>query len=92
MPPFEPASTASLDLSIGDDKFLLDQIDACKSRDVNGSTGAYEVNLGKPIVQVTGIRKVGNDADVDFIWYFKTINKLGHPPSSDTDYKRIRDC
>jgi hypothetical protein len=76
MPPFLPASFGSVDLSI-DGRFLLDHIDSCKSREVSKTTGAYELRLGKTVVQVTGIRGSGNQALVDFRWHFESINEVG---------------
>lgn len=76
MPPFPGASFGSVDLST-DGRFLLDQIDSCKSREVSKTTGAYELRLGKAVVQVTGIRKSGNQALVDFRWHFESINEVG---------------
>jgi len=76
-PPFPGASVGSIDLSIGENKFLLDEIDDCKFRDVTKAVGVYEVRLGKPIVNVTGIQKDSNQAIVDFTWHFESINEIG---------------
>jgi hypothetical protein len=75
--PFGPASVGSIDLSIGDGSFLLDKIDSCKNRAVGKSTGEYELRLGKAVVEVTGIRKNGDQAIVDFKWHFTSINEVG---------------
>jgi hypothetical protein len=77
MPPFPGPSTGSIDLSIGDSRFLSDHIEPCKTREVASTTGAYEVSLGKTVVEVTGIQKNGSQAVVYFRWHFESINEIG---------------
>jgi hypothetical protein len=76
--PFPPAELGSLDLSLSDVGLLVDHIDVCKPHEVTKTTGAYELSLGKPVVNVTGIRKDGDQAHVDFTWHFESLTKLGH--------------
>jgi len=75
--PFGDPSLGSIDLSIGEQTFLLDKIDSCRSRAVSKFTGAYELRLGKAVVDVTGIRKNGDQSTVDFRWHFTTFNEVG---------------
>jgi hypothetical protein len=77
LPDSGPPSTGSLDLSISDDGFLTDDIDSCKTREVGPMTGAYELTLGKPVVNVNGIREEGKRAFVDFTWHFESLNEVG---------------
>jgi hypothetical protein len=78
-PPYRwPASAGSLDLSRDSfGKLLTDEIEPCASRQPNGDTGAYELKLGDPVVEVNGIRKDGNRAHVDFTWHFESLNEVG---------------
>jgi hypothetical protein len=73
--PFPAPSLGSSDLTTSG--FLEDHIDSCKARPVSDSTGAYELGLGRPIVEVTGIRKESGRAFVDFRWHFESLNAVG---------------
>jgi len=44
---------------------------------VSETTGAYELTLGNPVVEVTGIRKDGGRGFVDFRWHFDSVNDVG---------------
>lgn len=78
LPPYRiGASAGSLDLSL-DGKFLTDDIESCTPRQVKNETGAYELRIGTPIVEVNGIRKDQNQAHVDFTWQFASLNQVGH--------------
>jgi hypothetical protein len=79
-PPFHPVSAGSLALS--DKQFLVDNIERCRSREVKETTGSYELTLGKAVIEVTGIRKEGNRASVEFLWHFETLNKIGRALSA----------
>ena len=74
-PPFTETSEGSIGLT--DAGFLVDHIELCESRPLTETTGAYELTLGKPIVEVTGIRKQGSRALVDFRWHFESLNEVG---------------
>jgi len=78
LPPFPPVTEGSLTLSTINERFLVDDIDECQARKVKETTGAYELALGKAVVaEVTGIRKEGNRAVVDFKWRFESLNEVG---------------
>jgi hypothetical protein len=77
IPPFPPATAASLELSLSDIGFIVDHVDSCKAREVTKMTGVYELSLGRAVVEATGIRKDGNRAYVDFKWHFESLSKLG---------------
>lgn len=89
-PPFGSASAAALDLSIGEEHLLVDNIDACKAREVKEITGAYELSLGKAVVEVTGIKKEGNRASADFEWHFESLNKVGQALPRITVTKQLQ--
>jgi hypothetical protein len=74
-PPFPIASLGSIDLQMSN--FLTDDIDSCRARQISDRTGAYELSLGRPMVEVTGIRKEGGHASVDFRWHFEALNPVG---------------
>src|SRR5215469_1047536 len=76
-PPFAPASVGSLDLSLRDEGLLVDRIDSCKTVEVSNTTGAYELTLGIPVIEINGIRRESNHAFVDFTWHFQSLNKTG---------------
>jgi len=72
------ASAGSLDLSFDSGgKFLTDDIEPCIPRQVKDETGAYELRIGAPVIEVNGIRKDGNRAHVDFTWHFRSLNQVG---------------
>jgi hypothetical protein len=50
-------------------------------RDVTKTVGVYEVRLGKPIVNTTGIQRDGSQAIVDFTWHFESTNEIGQAVS-----------
>lgn len=67
-----------MDLSLDSfGKFLTDDIEPCTPRQVKADTGAYELRIGKPVVEVSGIRKDDDRAHVDFTWHFKSLNQVG---------------
>jgi hypothetical protein len=74
--PYRDAREGSLDLSLGEGNFLVDHIDSCKTREGNKTTGAYELTVGKPVIEVNGIRKEGNRASVDFNRHFESFNEV----------------
>lgn len=76
-PPIPNASLATSDLYHSSPRFLVDNIDDCRERPVTESTGAYELTLGNPIVEITGIRKGGGRAAVEFRWHFESLNSIG---------------
>lgn len=89
-PPYPfPAGAGSLDLSLDSGgKFLTDDIQPCTPRGAKDDTGAYELRIGMPVVEVNGIREDGNRAHVDFNWHFESLNEVGRavlpPPTTHT--------
>lgn len=75
-PPFRVASAGTYDLA-DSLQLLIRRIDICGERPVRETDGEYELTIGDPGVEVTGIRKIGAKGLVDFRWRFNSLNEVG---------------
>jgi hypothetical protein len=71
-------STASIDM-VGPSVNLLTEshADRCGHQPLTEQTGTYELSLGNSVVVVTGIKRDGNRAFVEFRWHFDSLNEVG---------------
>ena len=72
--PYPIASAGTYQLS--DDDFLIDNVDRCEAKEAGPFVGRYELRTGDSSVVVTGIRKSGSRAHVDFIFHFENMNPI----------------